>query len=30
MTVNVLMMSPGFPEDLSLFTQGLAAVGARV
>lgn len=30
MSVNVLMMSPGFPEDLSLFTQGLAEVGARV
>ena len=30
MTVNVLMMSPGFPEDLAFFTQGLAEVGARV
>lgn len=30
MTVSVLMLSPGFPEDLSYFTQGLAEVGARV
>jgi hypothetical protein len=30
MATNVLMMSPGFPEDLSYFTQGLAAVGAQV
>ena len=28
--VNVLMLSPGFPQDLSYFTRGLAAVGARV
>ena len=25
MAKSVLMMSPGFPEDLSYFTQGLAA-----
>lgn len=30
MSTSVLMMSPGFPEDLSYFTQGLAEVGARV
>ena len=27
---SVLMLSPGFPEDLRYFTCGLAAVGARV
>ena len=30
MTVNVLMLSPGFPDDMSMFTVGLAKVGARV
>ena len=30
MTVNVLMLSPGFPSDLSYFTVALAEVGARV
>ncbi|MCP3918576.1 MAG: ATP-grasp domain-containing protein [bacterium] len=28
--MNVLMISPGFPEDLGYFTRGLAEVGARV
>jgi len=28
--VNVVMFSPGFPGDMPLFTQGLAAVGAKV
>ena len=28
--MNVVMISPGFPEDLKLFTRGLAEVGARV
>src|SRR5688572_28702943 len=28
--VNVLMLSPGFPDDMPLFTRGLAAAGARV
>ena len=28
--MNVLMLSPGFPAEMSFFTQGLAAVGARV
>ncbi len=28
--VNVLMLSPGFPDDMPLFTRGLAEVGARV
>ena len=27
---TVLMISPGFPAEMPLFTQGLAAVGARV
>ena len=30
MTVNVLMLSPGFPGDMSHFTCALAEVGARV
>ena len=28
--MNVLMISPGFPAEMPLFTAGLAAVGARV
>ena len=28
--MKVLMISPGFPEDLKLFTRGLAQVGATV
>ena len=28
--MNVLMISPGFPVEMSLFTRGLAAVGATV
>ena len=28
--MNVLMLSPGFPAEMPFFTQGLAAVGARV
>jgi len=28
--MNVLMLSPGFPVEMSLFTRGLAAVGATV
>lgn len=28
--MNVLMISPGYPADLQLFTRGLARVGARV
>ena len=28
--MNVVMISPGFPDDLPLFTRGLARVGARV
>ena len=28
--MNVLMLSPGFPAEMPLFTHGLAAVGARV
>ena len=28
--MNVVMLSPGFPDDLSFFTRGLAQVGARV
>lgn len=28
--MNVLMLSPGFPAEMQLFTRGLAAVGARV
>ena len=30
MTVNVLMISPGYPAEMPLFAQGLARVGARV
>ncbi len=30
MSVNVLMLSPGFPDDMPYFTRGLAQVGARV
>ena len=26
--MNVLMISPGFPADMPLFTRGLARVGA--
>ncbi|MBK8977061.1 MAG: ATP-grasp domain-containing protein [Planctomycetes bacterium] len=28
--MNVLMLSPGFPEDMPYFTRGLAQAGARV
>ena len=28
--MNVLMISPGFPEDLAYFTRGLSQAGARV
>ena len=28
--MNVLMISPGFPAEMQLFTRGLASVGARV
>lgn len=28
--MNVLMLSPGYPAEMPLFTQGLASVGARV
>lgn len=28
--MNVLMISPGFPKEMKLFTRGLAANGARV
>jgi biotin carboxylase len=28
--VNVLFISPGFPDEMKLFAEGLAAVGARV
>lgn len=28
--MNVLMLSPGFPAEMPLFTRGLAQVGARV
>lgn len=28
--MNVIMISPGFPDDMPLFTHGLAEVGARV
>ncbi|MEO0481050.1 MAG: ATP-grasp domain-containing protein [Planctomycetota bacterium] len=28
--MNVLMLSPGFPEDMPYFTRGLAIAGARV
>jgi formate-dependent phosphoribosylglycinamide formyltransferase (GAR transformylase) len=27
---NVVMISPGYPQEMSYFTRGLAAVGARV
>lgn len=30
MNTTVLMLSPGFPREMALFTGGLAAVGARV
>ncbi|MCA8941442.1 MAG: ATP-grasp domain-containing protein [Planctomycetes bacterium] len=28
--MNVVMLSPGFPDDMPHFTRGLAAIGARV
>jgi hypothetical protein len=28
--MNVLMLSPGFPDEMNSFTEGLAAAGARV
>ena len=28
--MNVLFLSPGFPDEMNWFTEGLAAVGARV
>jgi hypothetical protein len=28
--MNVVMLSPGYPAEMALFTRGLAAVGARV
>jgi hypothetical protein len=28
--MNVVLISPGFPDEMPLFTRGLAAVGARV
>ena len=28
--MNVVMLSPGFPDDMPYFTRGLAQVGARV
>lgn len=28
--MNVLMLSPGYPDEMVFFTEGLAAVGARV
>ena len=28
--MNVLMISPGFPDEMPRFTRALAAVGARV
>lgn len=28
--MNVVMLSPGFPDDMPYFTRGLATVGARV
>lgn len=28
--MNVIFISPGFPDEMPLFTRGLAAVGARV
>ncbi|MBP1641612.1 MAG: hypothetical protein H6Q03_281 [Acidobacteria bacterium] len=30
MTLNVLMLSPGYPAEMPYFTRGLARVGARV
>ena len=30
MSLTVLMLAPGFPAEMPLFTQGLARVGARV
>ena len=30
MTMNVLMLSPGYPAEMPFFTRGLALVGARV
>jgi formate-dependent phosphoribosylglycinamide formyltransferase (GAR transformylase) len=30
MTLNVLMISPGYPAEMPFFTRGLARVGARV
>ncbi len=30
MTLNVLMVSPGYPAEMQYFTRGLATVGARV
>jgi hypothetical protein len=30
MTLNVLMVSPGYPAEMPYFTRGLALVGARV
>ena len=30
MTLNVLMLSPGYPAEMPFFTRGLALVGARV
>ncbi len=30
MTLNVLMLSPGYPAEMPFFTRGLARVGARV
>ena len=30
MTSNVLMLSPGYPAEMPLFTRALARVGARV
>ena len=27
--MNVLMISPGFPNEMPLFARGLAEVGAR-
>ena len=28
--MNVLMISPGFPDEMPLFTRGLAEIGASV
>ena len=30
MTMNVLMLSPGYPAEMPYFTRGLSLVGARV